>query len=99
MNFDDYEMLPTTSAATNMTAGAIAGVLEHCVMYPLDSVKVSIRCLRGKCFLNCGPQRPRNCTHSDQKTSAAGPGAIECDITSISHASDVMFSGYCAKSI
>ena len=37
---DDYEQLPTTSVATNMTAGAIAGILEHCVMYPLDSVKV-----------------------------------------------------------
>lgn len=40
MNIDDYEQLPTTSVATNMTAGAIAGILEHCVMYPLDSVKV-----------------------------------------------------------
>lgn len=42
MNFDDYEQLSTPSVATNMTAGAIAGVLEHCVMYPLDSVKVKI---------------------------------------------------------
>lgn len=42
MNFDDYEQLPTTNIATNMTAGAIAGVMEHCVMYPLDSVKVCI---------------------------------------------------------
>lgn len=41
MNFDDYEQLSTPSVATNMTAGAIAGVLEHCVMYPLDSVKVN----------------------------------------------------------
>ncbi|CAG9134511.1 unnamed protein product [Plutella xylostella] len=22
-----------------MTAGAIAGIMEHCIMYPLDSVK------------------------------------------------------------
>lgn len=41
MNIDDYESLPTTSVAVNMTAGAIAGVLEHIVMYPMDSVKVS----------------------------------------------------------
>lgn len=41
MNFDDYEVLPSTNVSVNMTAGAIAGVLEHCVMYPLDSVKVS----------------------------------------------------------
>jgi len=37
---DDYESLPTESVATHMTAGAIAGIMEHCVMYPLDSVKV-----------------------------------------------------------
>lgn len=40
MNFDDYEQLPTPSVTTNMTAGAIAGVLEHCIMYPMDSIKV-----------------------------------------------------------
>lgn len=40
MNIDDYESLPTTSVSVNMTAGAIAGVLEHIVMYPMDSVKV-----------------------------------------------------------
>lgn len=46
MNADDYETLPTDSIGTHMTAGAIAGIMEHCVMYPLDSVKVSIsRCL------------------------------------------------------
>lgn len=40
MNFDDYEQLPTPSVSTNMIAGAAAGVLEHCVMYPMDSIKV-----------------------------------------------------------
>lgn len=40
MNFDDYEQLPTPSVGTNMIAGAAAGVLEHCVMYPMDSIKV-----------------------------------------------------------
>lgn len=40
MNFDDYEQLPTPSVTTNMIAGAAAGVLEHCVMYPMDSIKV-----------------------------------------------------------
>lgn len=43
MNFEDYESLPTKSIAVNMTAGAIAGVMEHCVMYPMDSVKVKLR--------------------------------------------------------
>lgn len=45
MNFDDYEQLPTTNISTNMTAGAIAGVLEHCLMYPLDSVKTRMQSL------------------------------------------------------
>lgn len=40
MNFDDYEQLPTPSTFTNMIAGGAAGVLEHCVMYPMDSIKV-----------------------------------------------------------
>lgn len=43
MNIDDYEHLPSTSVATNMTAGAIAGILEHCIMYPLDSVKTRMQ--------------------------------------------------------
>lgn len=45
MNFDDYEHLPTPSAATNMMAGAAAGVLEHCVMYPMDSIKTRMQSL------------------------------------------------------
>ena len=46
MNFEDYETLPTNSVATNMSAGAIAGVMEHCVMYPMDSVKVILECFK-----------------------------------------------------
>lgn len=40
MNTEIYETLPTSSVAVHMTAGAFAGIMEHCVMYPLDSVKV-----------------------------------------------------------
>lgn len=47
MNFEDYETLPpTTNVSTHMTAGAFAGVMEHCVMYPLDSVKVILILIR-----------------------------------------------------
>ncbi|XP_044755857.1 mitoferrin-1 [Coccinella septempunctata] len=45
MNPDDYEVLPTNNVVTHMTAGAIAGVMEHCVMYPLDSVKTRMQSL------------------------------------------------------
>jgi hypothetical protein len=38
---DDYESLPETMhPAIHMAAGALAGIGEHCVMYPIDVVKV-----------------------------------------------------------
>jgi len=41
---DDYESLPpTSSVSTHMLAGAAAGIMEHCVMYPVDCVKVGIQ--------------------------------------------------------
>ncbi|KAG5871855.1 hypothetical protein JTB14_006924 [Gonioctena quinquepunctata] len=45
MNPEDYETLPTDKISTHMIAGAIAGVMEHCVMYPLDSVKTRMQSL------------------------------------------------------
>lgn len=40
MGDDEYESLPSASTAVHMFAGAAAGITEHCVMYPVDSVKV-----------------------------------------------------------
>lgn len=40
MSFDEYETIPSSNVTDHMMAGAIAGIMEHCVMYPLDSVKV-----------------------------------------------------------
>uniref|UniRef100_A0A9L0SCD5 Mitoferrin-1 n=3 Tax=Equus TaxID=9789 RepID=A0A9L0SCD5_HORSE len=41
---EDYENLPTSaSLSTHMTAGAMAGILEHSIMYPVDSVKARPR--------------------------------------------------------
>lgn len=38
----DYEGLPHEAAtSTHMLAGAVAGIMEHCLMYPIDCVKVS----------------------------------------------------------
>ncbi|KAK9395206.1 mitoferrin-1 [Crotalus adamanteus] len=44
---DDYESLPTSASLyTHMTAGAVAGILEHTVMYPVDSVKTRMQSLQ-----------------------------------------------------
>ena len=36
----DYESLPTEKLSTHLVAGAAAGMMEHCAMYPVDCVKV-----------------------------------------------------------
>lgn len=39
---NSYESLPSHySFHIHMAAGALAGIVEHCVMFPVDSVKVS----------------------------------------------------------
>ncbi|KAM4678256.1 mitoferrin-1 [Discoglossus pictus] len=44
---DEYESLPeSASPLTHMTAGAVAGILEHTVMYPVDSVKTRMQSLQ-----------------------------------------------------
>ncbi|XP_071521243.1 mitoferrin-1-like [Panulirus ornatus] len=45
MDFDEYESLPTSNVGVHMTAGAVAGVMEHCVMFPIDSVKTRMQSL------------------------------------------------------
>ncbi|CAG2106322.1 unnamed protein product, partial [Medioppia subpectinata] len=45
MENEEYESLPTSDVKIHMTAGAIAGVMEHVVMYPLDSVKTRMQSL------------------------------------------------------
>ena len=42
----DYESLPTTSLRVQLLAGAIAGIAEHTIVYPIDAIKVSFP-LRG----------------------------------------------------
>lgn len=37
----DYESLPTDKLWAHLLAGGAAGIMEHCVMYPVDCVKVS----------------------------------------------------------
>jgi hypothetical protein len=36
----DYESLPTTSLRVQLLAGAIAGIAEHTIVYPIDAIKV-----------------------------------------------------------
>ena len=38
----DYESLPTEKLSTHLCAGAAAGMMEHCAMYPVDCVKVCV---------------------------------------------------------
>ncbi|KAL3313447.1 hypothetical protein Ciccas_007953 [Cichlidogyrus casuarinus] len=45
MEETDYEALPEScSMSDHMLAGASAGIMEHCVMYPIDSVKTRMQC-------------------------------------------------------
>ena len=38
----DYESLPSAAnLSTHLCAGAFAGTMEHCLMYPVDCIKVS----------------------------------------------------------
>lgn len=37
----EYESLPTNKLSVHMLAGAAAGVAEHCIVYPVDCVKVN----------------------------------------------------------
>lgn len=41
MEDDEYENLPTERMSVHLIAGGMAGMMEHCVMYPVDCVKVS----------------------------------------------------------
>lgn len=45
MDYDEYETLPTNNFRDHMSAGAVAGVMEHCLMYPFDSVKTRMQSL------------------------------------------------------
>jgi len=52
MDMDDYESLPpSTPLYVSCCAGALAGVAEHCAMYPVDSVKTRMQ------SLSCSKQR------------------------------------------
>jgi len=39
----DYESLPTQSFLINAGAGSLAGIAEHCVMFPIDSIKTRLQ--------------------------------------------------------
>uniref|UniRef100_A0A8C5F7G5 Solute carrier family 25 member 28 n=1 Tax=Gadus morhua TaxID=8049 RepID=A0A8C5F7G5_GADMO len=43
----DYEGLPQgASTSTHMLAGAVAGIMEHCLMFPIDCVKTRMQSLQ-----------------------------------------------------
>ncbi|KNC83643.1 hypothetical protein SARC_04104 [Sphaeroforma arctica JP610] len=42
---EEYEYLPTSNLHIHMAAGAMAGVMEHCTVYPIDSIKTKMQSL------------------------------------------------------
>merc|ERR1712127_451307 len=47
MEEDDYESLPDIATPKDhMIAGAAAGILEHCIIYPVDVVKTRMQCMK-----------------------------------------------------
>ena len=47
MDEDEYESLPPNASSTDhMIAGAAAGIMEHCIIYPVDVVKTRMMCLK-----------------------------------------------------
>ncbi len=38
----DYESLPSDNLLAHLLAGGAAGMMEHCVMYPVDCIKVRL---------------------------------------------------------
>ncbi|NXN81032.1 MFRN1 protein, partial [Bombycilla garrulus] len=47
MEVEEYESLPSGAAlGTHMVAGAVAGIMEHTIMYPVDSVKTRMQSLQ-----------------------------------------------------
>uniref|UniRef100_A0A5S6QM74 Mitoferrin n=1 Tax=Trichuris muris TaxID=70415 RepID=A0A5S6QM74_TRIMR len=45
MELEQYEHLPTHKVYVHLLAGAAAGTMEHCLFYPLDSVKTRVQSL------------------------------------------------------
>lgn len=51
MDESEYESLPTENYRVHLIAGGFAGVMEHCVMYPVDLVKVVLPKQRGHIYI------------------------------------------------
>ncbi|CDW54539.1 Mito carr domain containing protein [Trichuris trichiura] len=45
LEMDQYEHLPTHKVHVHLLAGAAAGTMEHCLFFPLDSVKTRVQSL------------------------------------------------------
>lgn len=46
MSEDDYESLPShASPSIVFIAGSLAGIMEHCIIYPVDVIKTRMQCL------------------------------------------------------
>lgn len=57
----DYESLPTTSVKVQLLAGAIAGIAEHTIVYPIDAIKVRFSLFLYKVAANPGLDSNAGC--------------------------------------
>ena len=88
-NFDqnDYECLPpSASVTTHMIAGAMAGIMEHCVMYPVDCVKVGVPFTHEAPTRRTSPSSPLKylfVTMSVGRTGCTMEGVVHCITISV----------------
>ena len=62
MEDSDYEDLPTERVSVHLIAGGLAGMMEHCVMYPVDCVKVGKLFCRNENVVNKGLSSAMTCS-------------------------------------
>ena len=87
---DEYEEPPGIKGSTGyLISGAMAGVTEHTIMYPVDTIKVRrIELLQEEIDLTCGASR-HACRHCDLRGKVDIAGwDTPCMMWSLSKGSD-----------
>jgi Pyruvate/2-oxoacid:ferredoxin oxidoreductase delta subunit len=64
-----------SSFVHHMIAGSVAGIAEHTVMFPVDTVKTHVQCLT--CVQSCADQQVRRANQGGFATSSEGTRVTE----------------------